>query len=279
MEILAKQSKLLARLKRLPDCVVAFSGGVDSAVVAKAAALAVGSRAIAVTAVSPSLATGERDQARALAKRIGIRHDVISTREMDNPAYVANHFDRCFHCKTELYSLISSGLDNWNASVILNGVNADDLEDHRPGIRAAHEYRVLSPLAEGGITKSEVRELARLWQLDVAEKPATPCLSSRIAYGEEVTLERLRRIDQAERWLRQRGFHDVRVRVHKGELARLEVALEDLTRVSIDPFRDELVKYFGEIGFRYVTVDLAGRRSGSLNTLIPVEQLEQVRRD
>lgn len=271
----AKRGLLLQQLRELRGCVVAFSGGVDSAVVAKAAMLALGDRAVAVTAVSPSLASGELQLARQIAQQIGIRHDEIETREMENPAYVLNHFDRCFHCKTELYSLMETDLSRWNASIIVNGANLDDLGDHRPGMRAAGDHRVASPLADCGFTKEDVRRLARDWDLPVADKPATPCLSSRIAYGEQVTVARLERIDQAEQWLRSNGFADVRVRLHGGELARLEVNENQLDDVCREPMRSELTREFVALGFKFVTVDLQGRRSGSLNTLVPIEELER----
>jgi len=266
-------------LRQTDGCLVAFSGGVDSAVVARAAYEALGTRAIAVTATSPSVAAGELETACHIARTIGIRHEIVATREIEDPRYVANPFDRCYFCKSELYAR----LGDWLAAhpdasqvvrVIVNGANVDDLGDHRPGLRAAGEHSVRSPLAECGLTKERVRAIARGWAMEVADKPATPCLASRIAYGEVVTVERMQRIDQAEQWLRQRGFPDVRVRLHPGELARLEVAVEDLARLAGTPLREELTTCLEKLGFRFVTVDLRGRRSGSLNGLVPLEQLE-----
>ena len=271
----SKQAELVEYMRRLPSCVVAFSGGVDSAVVAKAAQVAQGGRTLAVTAVSPSFAEGELAVAIDVARQIGIRHETISTLEIENAAYVANHFDRCFHCKTELYSLLATHLAEWNVETIVNGANVDDLGDHRPGMRAAREHQVISPLADCGATKADVRQMAQDWHLSVAEKLATPCLSSRIAYGESVTPERLRRIDLAEQWLRRNGFHDVRVRLHRGDLARLEVPQDDLVRICSEPVRSDLSRSLQELGFKYITLDLEGRRTGSLNHLIPVEQLER----
>jgi uncharacterized protein len=254
---------------------VAFSGGVDSAVVAFAAHQALGSRALAVTGVSPSLASGEREAAAQLAREIGIRHLELTTDEINQPAYSANQFDRCFHCKTELYSQMQLHLARWGVEHLVNGTNADDLGDHRPGLRAAGHFQVVSPLAEAALSKAEVRQLAQHWKLPVADKPATPCLSSRIAYGQEVTRERLEKIDRAEAWLRQQGMVDTRVRYHGGELARVEVSLGDLPRLTAEPLRSQLVRQLDQLGFKFVTLDLHGRRSGSLNSLVPLEQLER----
>jgi uncharacterized protein len=270
-----KSDQLLVCLRELGSCAVAYSGGVDSAVVAFAAHEALGARALAVTGISPSLASGEREAARELARQIGIRHLELATDEINRPAYSANQFDRCFHCKTELYSQMQRHLAEWGVEHLVNGTNADDLGDYRPGLRAADDFRVVSPLAELGLTKSDVRQLAQLWRLPVADKPAAPCLASRIAYGQEVTRERLEQIDRAEAWLRQQGFVDTRVRYHPGDLARLEVPLDDLPRLSSEPLRSQVAHQLEQLGFKFVTLDLQGRRSGSLNTLIPLAELEQ----
>jgi uncharacterized protein len=270
-----KGEQLLERLRQLGSCAIAFSGGVDSAVVAFAAQKVLGERALAVTGISPSLASGEREAAAELARQIGIHHRELVTDEIHQPAYVANQFDRCFHCKTELYRQMRRHLSEWGVEHLVNGTNADDLGDHRPGLRAAGDFQVHSPLADTALTKAEVRNLARQWQLSVSDKPATPCLSSRIAYGQEVTRERLEQIDRAEAWLRQRGMIDTRVRYHAGDLARLEVPLDDLPRLSIEPLRSQLVQQLQQLGFKFVTLDLQGRQSGSLNTLVPLEQLER----
>jgi uncharacterized protein len=252
---------------------VAFSGGVDSTVVAQAAQVALGDQAVAVTAVSDSLAEGELEEARTLAERIGIRHRVIRTEEFANPNYVQNGTDRCYFCKSELYGRLSGLLGELGVDVIASGANTDDSGDHRPGMRAASENQVRHPLQECGLGKAEVRALAKAWDLPTWDKPATPCLSSRVAYGESVTPERVRMIDQAEQWLRQRGLRMLRVRYHKGDLARIEVPLEDLPRLADPSIRDALVPAFRDLGFKYVTLDLEGFRSGSLNALIPVELL------
>src|SRR5437868_2183257 len=215
-----KRDALLETIRTLRSCAVAFSGGVDSAVVAKAAALALGKSAVAVTGTSASLAEGELETARQVAELIGIRHIVIATDELSRPDYLKNAPDRCYHCKTELYTQLEALLPKLGVKAIVNGANADDLGDYRPGMQAASEHRIYSPLAGCGITKAEVRELAAGWGLPVWDKPATPCLSSRIAYGEEVTPERLAMIDRAEQFLRGQGLQNLRVRYHRGDLAR-----------------------------------------------------------
>ncbi len=267
----AKHDALLSALARLESCAVAFSGGVDSAVVAKAAALALGDAAVAVTGTSASLAAGELEAAEELARLIGIRHVVVATDELASPDYLKNAPDRCYHCKTELYSQLDRLLPGLGVKAIVNGANADDLGDYRPGMQAAAEHRIHSPLAECGITKSEVRELATMWGLSVWDKPATPCLSSRIAYGEEVTPKRLEMIDQAERFLGERGLVNLRVRYHRGDLARIEVPLAELPRLCDTELRQELTAELRTLGFKFVTLDLEGFRSGSLNQLVQIQ--------
>jgi uncharacterized protein len=268
-----KQTRLLRWFDDWTTCAVAFSGGVDSAVVAQAARSALGDGAIAVTAVSPSLAAGELDAARQLAERIGIAHQTLATGEFQRTEYTRNASDRCYYCKSELYDQLDGLVDRLCVQVVVNGANADDWRDYRPGLQAAREHQVRSPLAECELVKDDVRQLARLWDLPVWDKPAMPCLSSRVAYGEEVTEARLRMIDQAERYLRERGFAQVRVRYHRGDLARLEVPAERLAEICRPEFCNPLRDYLSGLGFRFVTLDLAGFRSGSLNVLVPVEQL------
>ncbi|MBI1899951.1 MAG: ATP-dependent sacrificial sulfur transferase LarE, partial [Planctomycetia bacterium] len=269
----AKREKLLSLIRGLGRCAVAFSGGVDSAVVAAAAHEALGDGAVAVTGVSPSLPAGELQEAQAVARAIGIRHEIVATEEFQSDEYLRNAPDRCYHCKTELYTQLEELAERVGADVILNGANADDAGDYRPGMQAAREHRVFSPLLECGITKAEVRELAAQFGLSVWDKPAGPCLASRIAYGEEVTEDRVAMIDRAERFLRERGFRQVRVRYHKGDLARVEVPADQLDRLAQEPLRGELVRRLTELGFKYVTIDLLGFRSGSLNAVLPVEKL------
>lgn len=266
-----KRSQLLDLIGGLESCAVALSGGVDSAVVAKAAHLALGDRALAVTGTSASLAEGELDDARLIASSIGIRHQVITTDELSREGYTRNAPDRCFHCKTELYTRLEGLAAELGVKTILNGANADDLGDYRPGMLAARDHDVRSPLAECGINKEEVRTLAADWKLPVWDKPASPCLSSRLAYGEQVTPERLRMIDQAERFLRDQGITPVRVRYHGGDLARVEVPLPLLPRLCEPAFRESLSQHLQTLGFKFVTLDLDGFRSGSLNALVPLD--------
>ena len=257
---------------------VAYSGGVDSTVVARAAFEALGDATVAVTAVSDSLATGELEEASAIARTIGIRHRVIRTEEFADPDYVRNNTDRCYFCKSELYGRLSSMLGDLGVNVIASGANLDDQGDYRPGMRAAAENGVRHPLQECGLGKAEVRGLARGWGLPTWDKPATPCLSSRIAHGVEATPERTRMIDQAEQWLRRRGLRILRVRYHAGDLARIEVPLDDLPGLVDLQTRGELIEAFRSLGFKFVTLDLEGFRSGSLSAaarldVVPLESL------
>ena len=271
VQIQSRAEALIETIRSYGSCAVAFSGGVDSSVVAKAAALAIGDRAVAVTAVSASLAEGELALAKKTAEQIGIRHHPLPTNELANPSYVRNSSDRCFHCKDELYSQIERIQSELQVNVVCNGTNVDDLGDHRPGLTAASQHAVRSPLVECEINKQLVREIAKLWSLDVWDKPAAPCLSSRIAYGCEVTPERLRMIDRAESFLRGLGFTPLRVRLHEGELARIEVATEAIPRLVQEDMQREVTNTFREIGFKSITIDLEGFRSGNLNQLISIE--------
>lgn len=266
----------MAELRALPSLGVLLSGGVDSAVMAKAAFLALGEKAVAFTGVSDSLAEGELQQARSVAERIGIRHEIIATQEQASPEYRRNAPDRCFHCKTELYTKAQEIAQRLGVTHLANGANADDVGDHRPGMRAARDFDVLSPLLSAGLTKEEVRALARHWELPVAEKPAAPCLASRVAYGVEVTPKRLKKIDAAEQWLREHGVSPVRVRLHAGEVARIEAPPEWIARLAADPLRSQLNQHLTALGFTFVTIDLGGFRSGSLNAAAPVDQLERI---
>jgi pyridinium-3,5-biscarboxylic acid mononucleotide sulfurtransferase len=271
--LVAQREKLLSTLRSYRRVAVAYSGGIDSTVVAQAAHEALADDAIAVTAVSDSLATGELEAAQDLARLIGIKHRIIHTQEFTDPNYLRNHADRCYFCKSELYTRLSGLLDELGVDVIVSGANRDDSGDHRPGMQAASENRVRHPLQECGLSKADVRALAKAWNLPTWDKPASPCLSSRIAYGEEVTPERVRMVDLAEQWLRQRDLHLLRVRYHKGDMARLEVPLDDLPRLVQSEIREALIPAFHSFGFKFVTLDLEGFRSGSLNTLISVNSL------
>lgn len=273
-ELLAKRDLLLARLAGYGRVAVAFSGGVDSAVVARAAHEACGDKAVAVTAVSLSLASGELEQAQEIAALIGIRHVVLKTEEFANENYLANPANRCYFCKTELYSRLELRLSELDADVICNGANLDDVGDYRPGMTAAKEHSVRSPLIEAGLTKVDVRELAQQWSLPCWDKPAMPCLSSRIAYGVAVTPERVRRIDAAESFLRREfGLREFRVRCEANDLARIEVALGEVTPLLNGTTFARISRELRSLGFRCVTLDLEGFRSGNLNVLVPLETL------
>ena len=274
-ELVAKRERLLALLASYETCAVAFSGGVDSAVVAKAAQVALGDAAVAVTGTSAALAAGELEAAQDLAAQIGVRHVVLATDEFANPSYVANNPDRCYHCKSELYSQLGNIAERLAVRVVVNGANADDLGDYRPGMRAADEHAVRSPLAECGITKQEVRALAADWNLPVAEKPATPCLSSRVAYGLNVTPERLAMIDRAESFLRARGLRELRVRYHADDTARIEVPTSEIAGLCEPDTRRAIVAEFSRLGFKFITLDLAGFRSGGFTQLVPSEMLKR----
>ncbi|HWL10467.1 MAG TPA: ATP-dependent sacrificial sulfur transferase LarE [Planctomicrobium sp.] len=274
-ELQFKQDRLLELLRGSGRVAVAFSGGVDSALVAKAAALACGENAIAVTGVSPSLASGELEQARTIAGQIGIRHEVITTDEFTVSGYQANAGDRCYYCKTELYTELGTVRDRFQVDTVCNGANLDDQGDHRPGMRAANEHQVRSPLIEAEFTKQDVRDLALEWKLPVWDKPASPCLSSRLAYGVSVTPERVRRVDAAEVFLRETlGVRELRVRLEQNELARVEVPIEALPKLVDADLREKITTKLKELGFRYVTLDLEGFRSGSLNASLPMVSLQ-----
>lgn len=265
-----KINRLVDFMKSLQDCVVAYSGGVDSAVVAKIAALVLGERAKAVMSVSPSVATGEVESAKRLAEEIGIDFHLIHTSEMDDPRYLKNDERRCYYCKQGLYLALKEFVREFPHTTIANGTNTDDLGDYRPGLEAARELRVVSPLVEAGLNKQNVRELAKQWNLSVWDKPATPCLSSRIAYGESVTPERLRMVDQAEAYLRSLGFRELRVRYHSGDLARIEIPQGEVARFATLAEDQKIANRFQNLGFQFVTLDLIGFRSGSLNSLVQI---------
>jgi uncharacterized protein len=267
-ELLAKRDRLLDVLRGLGSAAVAFSGGIDSTVVARAAHDSLGSAAIAVTADSPSVPRAEIDEARRLATTIGIRHMVVATDEFADPDYVRNDGARCYFCKSELYSRIETLLPELGVAVICSGANLDDKGDYRPGLKAAAEHRVRHPLQEAGFSKADVRALARAWGLPTWDKPASPCLSSRLAPGVSVTPERTARVEEAEKFLHGLGFRECRVRLHEGELARVEVPAALLPRLLESAAREGLLRRLKELGFRFVTLDLEGFRSGSLNQLV-----------
>jgi uncharacterized protein len=270
-DILVKRDRLLEMLRKLGSVAVAFSGGIDSTVVAQAAHVALGEQAVAVTADSPSVPRTELAEARALAERLGIRHLVVPTSEFADADYVRNDGARCYFCKDELYTQIERLLPDLGVSYICSGANLDDLGDYRPGLKAAAEHRVRHPLQEAGFTKADVRLLAQRWGLPTWDKPASPCLSSRLAPGVQVTPERTRRVELAEARLKDLGLRELRVRLHEGELARIEVPAPAIPRLADAEVRAALVHALKDLGFRFVTLDLEGFRSGSMNDLVGIE--------
>lgn len=265
----SKQHKLEDIITGMGRVVVAYSGGVDSSFLAATAHSLLGRGSLAVTAVSPSLARRELRDAKALAAERGWNHELVGTHEVGREAYARNDSDRCYWCKTELFEVLAPIATKRSASIAV-GTNVDDLGDHRPGLRAADEREVRAPLVEAGLTKIEIRTLAGHLDLPTADKPASPCLSSRFAYGVRVTPEGLRRIDRAEDFIRSLGFEILRVRDH-GDLARVEVPLEDLPRAA--EMSQQISEELTRLGFRYVSLDLAGFRSGSLNEILAAPKI------
>ncbi len=244
--------------------VVAYSGGIDSSLVAASAVRTLGDRALAVTAVSPSLPLGELAAARRVAAVIGVRHRAVRTHETEREAYLANGVDRCYHCKSELYEVLGRVAEEAGSAVVASGANLDDLGDYRPGLRAAAEAGVRHPLVEVGFTKADVREAARHLGIPSWDKPASACLSSRIAFGVRISVEELSKVGRAERLLKDLGFRQCRVRVH-GALARVEVEATEVARLAEPDVSRRVVEGLKALGYRYVTVDLEGFRSGSMN--------------
>lgn len=273
-----KYQRLIQILTDMGSTVIALSGGVDSALLAQAAHQALGERAIAMTADSPSMPRRELAEARRLAQQIGIRHLVFASHEMEDPRYTANPVDRCYFCKLETFTEIEQKARQLGYRAICYGENMDDNTDHRPGAHAAREFGVRSPLKEAGLNKQEIRHLAQRFGLPVWDKPAAACLSSRFPYGSHITVEKLAQVEEGEDYLRELGFHQYRLR-HHDTIARIEVAEEEMG--GLLAHAASIVARFRQLGFTYVTLDLAGYRRGSLNEpaaaagLIPLAVLEE----
>jgi uncharacterized protein len=263
----AKQEKLFSILKPMRRVIVAYSGGADSAYLAWAANRVLGSDALAITADSASIPESHKQAAEEFARECGFRHEYIETREFDNPDYIKNDPNRCFHCKDELFTRLEIVARERGVEHIAYGVNVDDLGDYRPGQRAAKHHQAKAPLVDAGLTKAEIRELSRLSGLSTWDRPAAACLSSRIPYGTPVTLENIKTVERGEEAIRQLGFRQFRVRFH-GQLVRIEIAKDELATALTPEMAQRFVEIFKPLGFHYVTIDLEGYRQGSLNAVL-----------
>jgi uncharacterized protein len=264
-------------LIEIGSALIAYSGGVDSTFLLKIAKDVLGENVLAVTIISPVYPAEEIDQAKALAQQLGVRHELFETHDLSQPYFVNNPPDRCYWCKKDLFTHLVNLAKEHNLKYVLDGTNVDDLSDFRPGMKAVQELGIRSPLKEAGLTKAEIRALSKDYGLPTWNKPSLACLASRFPYGTAITSELLAKIDHAERLIRKSGIPQVRVR-HHGHIAKIEVLPEDLPKLIIEPLRTQLVTYLKQAGYAYVTLDLEGYRTGSMNEILPTKHTKHTKK-